>query len=163
MHTISKPSKENDYLGEHAELIMSSLQRLTGRDLIDPKLPKKDRYRLLYEAPFCVLSHNAETDPTFSYANKKGLELFEMDWDDFIKLPSRLSAEPQVREERKRLLARVTKYGFIDDYRGVRVSSTGKRFLVEHAIVWNLMAEDGTYHGQAAVLYEWTELSPDAA
>jgi hypothetical protein len=56
------------------------------------------------------------------------------------------------------LLARVRKYGFIEDYKGVRVSSSGKRFLVEDSIVWNMIDENGTYRGQAAVLYKWSTL-----
>jgi hypothetical protein len=153
MQIISVPCPENDYLGGHAELIISSLYRLTGRDLVDPELSDKDRYRLLFEAPFCIVSHNTEADPVFNYANKADLDLFEMNWNEFTNMPSRLSAEPQIREERERLLAHVNEYGFIDDYKGVRVSSTGKRFLVEDAIVWNLIDETGNYLGQAAVLF----------
>ncbi len=81
-----------------------------------------------------------------------------MEWDDFIKLPSRLSAEPRTQAERDLLLARVTEQGFIDDYMGVRISSTRKRFRVEDAIVWNLIDTQGIYRGQAAVLYRWSFL-----
>lgn len=158
MKETSKPGPENDYLREHAEMILSSLFRMTGRDLVDPAVSDKDRYRLLFEAPFGVVSHNTDTDPVFNYGNKVALELFEMKWIDFINLPSRLSAEQQNREERQQLLARVTEYGFIEDYKGVRISSSGKRFLVEDAIVWNMVDESGTYRGQAAVLYRWSRL-----
>lgn len=158
MQTFSEPCTENNYLGEHAELILSSLFRLTGRNLIDPELSANDRYRSLFEASFCVVSHNTEADPVFNYANKAALQLFEMKWDEFTSTPSRLSAEQQLREERERLLARVTEQGFIDDYKGVRVSATGRRFLVEDAIVWNLIDENGAYHGQAAALFKWSEL-----
>jgi hypothetical protein len=158
MHKISEPAPENDYLGEHAELILSSLFRMTGRNLVDPGLPDKDRYKALFEALFCVVSHNTEADPIFNYGNKAALELFEISWAEFTRLPSRLSAEQQNREEREKLLARVSEHGFIDDYRGVRVSSSGKRFLVEDAIVWNLIDENGIYRGQAAVLYKWSKL-----
>lgn len=158
MTEIGKPSPENDYLGEHAELILSSLLRMTGRNLVDPALSDKERYRSLFEAPFAVVSHNTEVDPVFNYGNKVALELFEMKWVDFINLPSRLSAEQQNRDERQRLLARVTEYGFIDDYKGVRISSSGKRFLVDDSIVWNMIDENGIYRGQAAVLYKWSKL-----
>jgi len=158
MKKISEPSPENDYLGKHAELILSSLFRMTGRNLVDPDLPDKDRYRSLFEAPFCVVSHNTEADPVFNYGNKAALELFEMNWDDFTSLPSRLSAEQEIREEREKLLARVAERGFIEDYKGIRVSSSGKRFLVEDSIVWNMIDENGAYRGQAAVLYKWSKL-----
>ena len=158
MQMLGEPCTDNDYLGEQAELILSSLFRMTGRDLVDSGLSDKDRYRSLFEAPFCVVSHNTEADPVFNYGNKVALELFEMKWDDFIQCPSRLSAEPHTRAEREELLARVLKYGFIEDYKGVRVSSSGKRFLVEDSIVWNMMDDNGAYRGQAAVLYKWSTL-----
>jgi hypothetical protein len=158
MWKAEEPCPDNDYRGEHAELILSSLFRMAGRNLVDPGLPDKDRYRSLFEAPFCVVSHNTDADPVFNYGNRAALALFEMTWGDFTKLPSRLSAEPQIREEREKLLERVGRYGFVDDYKGVRVSSSGKRFLVEEAIVWNLVDEYGAYHGQAAALFKWSKL-----
>lgn len=158
MQKYSEPGVENDCPGEQPKLILSSLFRMTGKNLVDPGLSEKERYRALFEAPFCVVSHNTAADPVFNYGNKVALELFEMSRDDFTKMPSRLSAEPQLREEREKLLARVTKYGYIEDYKGVRVSSSGNRFLVEDAIVWNMIDENGTYRGQAAVLYKWSKL-----
>jgi hypothetical protein len=160
MQKINAPCAENDYLGDHAKLILSSFFGMTGQVLIDSRPPAKDRYRSLFEAPFCVVSHNTDKDPVFNYGNKAALELFDMTWADFTKLPSRLSAEPVTREEREKLLARVRQHGFIKDYKGVRVSSSGKRFLVEDAIVWNMIDDNGVYRGQAAVLYEWSTLEP---
>lgn len=133
---------------DQAELIVSSFSRLLGRELVDPN-------QTLFDAPFAVLSHGTQSDPVFNYGNQTALDLFEMEWDDFIQLPSRLSAEQVTQKERDRLLARVTEQGYIDDYKGVRISSTGKRFVVEEAIVWNLLDDEGIYRGQAAALYKW--------
>ena len=105
-----------------------------------------------------MLSHNDDPDPIFSYGNQAALDLFEMSWDQLTSLPSRLSAEPQLREERERLLVEVAEKGYIDSYKGIRVSSSGKRFMVENSIVWNLIDEAGQRHGQAAVLYQWKAL-----
>ena len=158
MMIIEYPSAANHFLGYHAELILSSFKRITGKILIDEQLSAKDRYRALFNAPFCVLSHNTEEDPVFNYGNRMALEVFEMKWEDFTIMASKHSAEPQNREERKALLARVTENGFIDNYKGVRVSSTGKRFFVEDAVVWNMIDEKGDYCGQGAVLYRWVKL-----
>jgi hypothetical protein len=158
MHIISEPCPENHYLGEHAELILSSLFRMTGRHLVDPEQSDTERYRSLFEAPSCVVTHDTEADPVFNYGNRTALALFEMKWEAFTSLPSRFSAEQQVREERERLLARVAEHGYIEDYKGVRVAATGKRFLVEDAIVWNLIDARNAYCGQAAVLYKWSAL-----
>ncbi len=74
----------------------------------------------------------------------------------FTRLPSRLSAEPLLREERARLLERVTRDGLIEDYAGVRIASTGRRFRISNASVWNLIDETGEAVGQAAAFAEWT-------
>lgn len=142
----------------HTRLIVSSFLRVTGKHLIAPDITV-DLDTALFEAEFCVLSHNDDPDPMFNYGNRAALELFELDWDELISLPSRLSAEPQRREERDRLLMEVAEKGYIDSYQGIRVSSSGKRFMVEKSIVWNLVDELGKFRGQAAVLYEWAALA----
>ena len=53
------------------------------------------------------------------------------------------------------LLAEVTQKGYIDHYEGVRISSTGKRFMIKNTVVWNLMGREGHYQGQAACFGEW--------
>ena len=89
-------------------------------------------------------------NPVFNYGNVCAQQLFGMDWHEFTQLPSRLSAEPLAREERARLLARVTQHGYVDDYAGVRIAKDGTRFMIRNATVWNLMDQDGRYCGQAA-------------
>jgi hypothetical protein len=48
--------------------------------------------------------------------------------------------------------------GFISDYSGVRISRTGRRFIIQNAILWNVYDEEGAYRGQAAFFKEWTFL-----
>jgi hypothetical protein len=50
----------------------------------------------------------------------------------------------------------------VDDYSGVRVSKSGRRFRIERAIVWNLTDAAGTHCGQAASFDRWTPLEPGA-
>ncbi len=73
-------------------------------------------------------------------------------------MPSRLSTEPMLREERQTLLDRVARAGFIDDYSGIRISATGRRFRIEQATVWTLIDEQGAVHGQAATFDRWVDL-----
>ena len=56
------------------------------------------------------------------------------------------------------MLAQAAARGFIDDYRGVRISAKGRRFLVRQALVWNVVDEAGRRRGQAATFSEWTHL-----
>lgn len=144
---------------QHVALLCSSFKRLTGRELIGTSLNAEQAVLQLQQAPFAVVSHGVEADPIFNYANQTALELFEMEWQDFIQLPSRLSAEAMERSDRDRLLQRVSQYGFVDDYSGVRISSSGRRFLVQDATVWNLLDESGRYQGQAAMIKHWQYLA----
>jgi hypothetical protein len=142
----------------HARILRDSYRHWTGHDLLDPAADGETLLLQLDSAPYAVLSHGTQPDPIFNYGNQTALRLFEMSWETFTTLPSRLSAEPLVQAERDRLLARVAAHGFIDDYTGVRVSSTGKRFLIRNATVWNLLEETGRPYGQAALLKEWQAL-----
>jgi hypothetical protein len=152
-----EPSPANAFLTDHVAMLCASYRRLTGSDLIVPD-SGRSLAAALYKAPFVVLSHGTEPDPIFNYANLSAQRLFEMTWAQITALPSRFSAEPVSREERARLLAAVSERGFIDDYRGVRVSSSGRRFMIEQATVWNLIDREGRPAGQAATFAEWAML-----
>lgn len=83
--------------------IGESYQRLTGRPLVTAE---GDPVQTLWSAPYAIVAHSTEAEPIFYFGNRKALELFEMDFDAFTHLPSRLSAEPLLREERAHLLER---------------------------------------------------------
>lgn len=142
-------------IAAHAALLCTSLHRLTGRHLVDAHADPAQIVALLDAAPFAVVSHDCSADPLFNYANRCALALFEMDWTEFTGLPSRLSAEPLNREERARLLERVTRDGFVSDYSGVRISKNGRRFRIHDATVWNLSDTAGNPRGQAALIEKW--------
>lgn len=148
-----KPSEENGWLSGHVAGLLESYRVTTGRDLIDPCDDPVVTARRVFEAPFFLASHDGAADPVLTYGNRCALELFEMEWEDFIKTPSRFTAEEPNREERQRLLTAVSEKGFIDDYSGVRISAKGRRFRIRKATVWNLLAK-----GQAATFAEWEDL-----
>ena len=152
------PTEKNSFLVEHVVDMRNSYRQLLLKDLI-PDIPSDAQFALqLFYAPFAVVSHDTASAPVFNYANLKALELFELSWEDFTGLPSRLSAEPVNQAERDRLLAEVTEKGYIDHYQGVRISSTGKRFLIRNAVVWNLFDKNQCYKGQAARFHQWAFL-----
>jgi hypothetical protein len=155
---IKKPNPQKHYLAIHVDLLISSYYHWTGKELVKLNADDKSIQAALYNAPYCVVSHNTEAIPIFNYGNKTALRLFEMDWATFTTLPSQNSAEPINQAEREQLLSRVSTHGFIDDYRGVRISSTGRQFLIEDATVWNIIDKKGVYYGQAALFYNWSEL-----
>ena len=155
---MEAPHANNDYLSVHTRRLIESYRRWTGRDLVDPELSPVGQARALYEAPFVAVSHGTEADPVFNYANRAALTLFETAWADFTSMPSRLSAEPVAREERAQLLARVNQHGFIDDYSGIRISTSGRRFRIRRATVWNVVDARGAPGGQAVVFRDWEYL-----
>jgi PAS domain-containing protein len=158
MQKRTLPCPNNHYLVEHICLMNNSFQQLLGYPLLADYLDNNQLAECLFNAPFVLLSHNTAAEPLFNYANAKGLELFELSWQELICLPSRLSAESVNQAERDRLLAQVSRQGFIHDYQGVRISKNGKRFQIRNAIVWNLTDSNGIYQGQAACFSEWSFL-----
>lgn len=155
MRFQGEPCKANDFHWEHVQLLCQSYRVLIGRDLLTGNLHDRDSAELLYIAPFVVVSHDTAHDPVFNYANRKALELFEMSWDEMTSLPSRYSAELPNQAERARYLKMVKQNGFIENYSGIRITKTGKRFRIEQAVVWNLIDPSGTYRGQAATFGHW--------
>ncbi|MGW7236429.1 MEKHLA domain-containing protein [Streptomyces sp. NPDC054804] len=143
-----------------AHLLLSSHQRLTGSPLCPSVFPDaEEAARWLYEsAPFGLLAHDAGADPVFVYANRTAQKCFEYGWEEFVRLPSRLSADPDRQGDRNALVRSVTERGFASGYRGVRIAGSGRRFWIEDVTMWNLLDLDGTCHGQAAVFRSWTDI-----
>jgi hypothetical protein len=152
---MQEPCAANAYQAAHAAVLLASYRRLTGRELLPVSLTLPEAARELYFAPFVVLSHDGGSDPVFTYANLTAQILYARPWREVVGMPSRYSAEPPLREARQRLLESVSRQGFIDDYRGVRVSGAGDRFEIEGVTVWNLAGPDGIVSGQAATFTHW--------
>jgi hypothetical protein len=149
----NEKSETGDALRSRLALVVESFARLLGRPLVDTPTPDG-----IWNAPCVIVAHGGEADPVFFYGNRQALDVFEMDFSSFCQLPSRYSAEPLARDERARLLERVSRDGFIDDYSGVRISAAGRRFRIAQAVVWNLIDEQGACHGQAATFDRWVML-----
>ncbi len=141
------------------QVLLDSYHRWTGHQLIERAGSATEQSRALFDAPFVVVAHGTEADPILNYANRTALDLWETDLETLLKLPSRLTAEPMHRDERAAMLRRTSEAGFIDDYWGIRISTTGRRFRIEKAIVWNLVDAEGQPAGQAATFSEWEHLS----
>ncbi|MGR9234775.1 MEKHLA domain-containing protein (plasmid) [Rhizobium leguminosarum] len=118
---------------EFYALMAESFERSVGRSLT----PEGQGAEWLYDqSPAVVLAHNADADPRFIYANRAAQACFEYSWDEFITLPSRLSAEAPDRAERDRLLNAV-------------------------AAVWDLVDRSGHRRGQAATFDSWQDVQAD--
>ena len=156
--------EEHDWIPQ-TQILLNSYARFVGEELLDRSGPAAndaelaEQARRLFEAPFVVVSHGTQDDPILNYGNAAALELWRISIPDLLETPSRKTAEPMHRDERQWLLERTARDGFVDDYRGVRIATTGQRFLIERATVWNLVDETGERVGQAATFSEWTFLN----
>lgn len=144
----------SDQVSQHSRLLCESFARVTGGNLLPLSVDDNSPAALaeqLYELDAVVLSHDGGSDPVFTYANRQAQTLFEYDWNTFLTLPSRLSAEPDCREDRSAMLQEAAEQGYISNYGGVRISASGRRFEISDAIIWTLESDDGSKIGQAAV------------
>lgn len=149
-----------DFVMTQTELILKSYKHWLGRDLIASEgLSSEQIAEKAFNAPFALLSSTNDQDPILNYGNQTALDLWEMSWETLVQTPGRETAEAMERNKREEFLKRVSEQGYVEDYTGVRISSTGKRFKIKKATVWNLIDEKNNFCGQAATFYEWTYLS----
>jgi hypothetical protein len=137
------------------QTILNSYEQIVGKQLIPRNGDKLEESKALFLAPFVVVSHGTEIPPIFNYANETALNLWEMNWEEFTQLPSRESAIADARELREKMLQEVIKKGYIDNYEGIRITKTGKQFLIKNATVCNLINDNNNYCGQAATFTQW--------
>jgi hypothetical protein len=152
-------------IATHTQRLLNSFQRCTGKSLLpsDPESasgePSQNLVQQLFEAPFVVVSHGTQADPIFNYGNRKALELWELSWDELTQMPSRKTAEPELRGARSQMLTEALQKGYVDSYEGIRISSTGRRFRMRDGMIWNVEDDAGRRWGQAATFsrYEFLE------
>jgi predicted DNA-binding protein (UPF0251 family) len=142
----------------HVKLLLDSFKKFVNRDLIERTGDAEDDFRIINNSSIIVASHNGAEDPILNFGNQAALNLWELEWDEFVKVPSRKTAELDLREKREEMLKIAEKNGFFDNYEGVRISATGKRFMIKKAIIWNVINEAGEKVGQAATFNDITFL-----
>lgn len=138
---------------EFFALLTGSYARLVGKPL-----GAASAAWLYREAPFVVVAHDTDPDPRFVYANRAAQACFGYDWDEFVTLPSRLSAEAALREKRQAALEAVTRDGFAAGYSGIRIAKSGRRFRILDTVIWQLVDETGAVRGQAATFSKWEDV-----
>ncbi|MFI5998469.1 MEKHLA domain-containing protein [Streptomyces sp. NPDC051362] len=134
-------------------LLLYSHRRFVGADLCPAvwSTPSEATSWLYQKAPFGLLAHDASGDPLFIYANRTAQRSFGYTWEEFVGLPSRLSAAADAQEDRDALLSAVNEHGYADGYHGLRRHRDGRIFRIADVCMWALTDADGRTHGQAAV------------
>jgi hypothetical protein len=163
MNLAFLPWQQADII-RHSLRLRDSFEHWTGETLgqsaqVTPDAMVSDRpsaiARDLFYAPFALLSHGMEADPILNYGNQQTLNLWEITWDDLTHMPSRLTAEASEWQDRAQLLNQATQQGYICNYQGVRISTTGRRFQIQNAEIWDVLDEQGQKCGQAARFNQW--------
>ena len=138
-----------------SQLLLNSFERFLDRPLVSRDGRPHEQAERLFQSPSVVVAHGTQVDPILCFANQAALDLWETDLSRMLKMPSRETAEPMERSERAKMLERGRIHGYIDDYQGIRITTTGKRFHIRNAIIWNLIDETETQRGQAATFSDW--------
>ena len=141
------------------QYLLDSYAHWLGQELIERHGTPLEQAEHLFNSNFVIASHGMEHDPILNYGNQMALNIWAMNWQQFTQTPSRLTAEVPNREERERMLEQAKAQGYIPNYRGIRISSTGQRFWVEKATIWNIHESNGTLIGQGATFATWKFLS----
>ncbi|MGI0487779.1 MEKHLA domain-containing protein [Pantanalinema rosaneae CENA516] len=140
---------------QHSQRLLHSFQHWTGRPLLDISSSPIAIAEALFSAPFVLVSHGTEADPIFNYGNHTALQLWELTWEQFTQTPSRRTIEAGKEAGRAQLLAEARAKGYISNYEGIRISSTGRRFRISNVIVWDVLDETTDRCGQAATFDRW--------
>lgn len=151
---VEFPWKQEEVI-RHSQRLMKSFQHWTGGRLLDASGSPQEIAKALFEASFVLVSHGIEADPIFNYGNRQALELWEVSWQEFTRMPSRKSVRELELEDREQLLSEAATKGFVKNYSGIRTSKSGKRFLIEDVLLWNVFDEQNQHCGQAAFFPTW--------
>ena len=141
-----------------AAVLLQSHQWAFSRPLIASAQPSHSKRLLcqnLFACGFPVLAHGAGQDPKLTYANATALQLWDAPWDALIGMPSRLTAPETERAERSSALGQAKRLDAVQNYRGIRISRKGRRFMINKARIWTLWDAEERICGQAACFSDW--------
>ncbi|MGH7979688.1 MAG: MEKHLA domain-containing protein, partial [Limisphaerales bacterium] len=130
-----KTLSQSDFIVSHCQCLARSFKRWTGRDLLPGTWSLRELAGKVFDAPFVIVSHGTQADPILNYGNRAALALWEMSWEEFTRTPSRLTAELTKRQARAKVMEVVTRQGYFENYSGVRITKTGRRFEISGATI----------------------------
>ena len=152
---MARPSIPPDV--SFSDLLISSYRKIGGTPLVPYEMSGAAGAEWLYRAPFGLLAQDTSLDARFVYANLAAQRHFGYSWQEFMGMPSRLSAEPQNQDQRQAFMDSVLEQGYVSGYQGRRIAKSGRRFLIQDVTVWNLVDADGILRGQAALIRRWSD------
>ncbi len=140
----------------YVERITTSYEHWTGEPLVRTETSGSALLQRIFQAEFALLAHDTGPDPLINFVNARALQLWEQTWQEFIGMPSRLTAELDQRDDRARVLREVQDHGYSNGYSGIRISRTGRRCRSHQSVVWNVLDDRQERIGQAAMFRQWS-------
>jgi len=137
---------------DRAGVILDSYRRLLGRELIDRSGDAADDARRLFALPKAVLAHDTGRPAILDWVNAAAAAAFDAAPEALLGRPSASTAPADAAPERETLFVRLRERGFVEGYSGVRVSLTGRRFVIADVTVFELRDRDGRTAGHAAII-----------
>ena len=147
---IGEVEKINKFL----EFAQQSFTKHTNKLL--PLEKNRDLISSFDECLLPIASH--DTNGFFNYLNKAALSLFKVTKDQVIGRSTTMTAPKSEQKQRNELLNQVNSHGFIDNYKGIRVTSDGELFQIEDATIWNVVDKNSHKMGQAVIIYKSNKL-----
>jgi hypothetical protein len=135
-----------------ATVILDSFRRCVGRELIDRSGDAAEDARRLFDLPLAVLAHDTSPVPLLDWANLAAARAFDATPETLLGRPSADTAPADATADRRALFDVLARQGFVTGYSGVRISLTGRRFIIENVTVFALVDEAGHPAGHAAVI-----------
>lgn len=132
--------------------ILDSFRRHLGRELVERSGDPAEDARRLFDAPFAVLAHDTSPTPLLDWANLAAARAFDATPETLLGRPSADTAPAEAVAERRALFDVLARQGFVTGYSGVRISLTGRRFIIDDVSVFALTDEAGHPAGHAAVI-----------
>jgi hypothetical protein len=143
---LDRPAQANAWQDDYIKRVAGSFMRVTGAPLLQSQTPGQGAWL----GDFALLTHRGDDDGTLNYGNQFALNLWECGWEDFIGLPSAVTAPPEDRPSRAVAMQKVAQDNFVRGYSGRRISRKGRLFIIEDGIIWRLLDETGEAFGIGA-------------
>lgn len=145
------------HFNDHALLLNESYRHWMGEYLVQQSDPGAV-LETLNQSDFVLVSHGLEANPTFNYGNLSALSMFGCDLQEFLQLASKDTVPEADLEARSQLTLEVETKGYVPNYCGVRLGNSGRKWKIEHGVVWQLIDNLGRIHGHAACFTRWTKI-----
>lgn len=135
-----------------AREILDSFHRLLGCELVPRSGDAAEDARRLYGLPRAVLAHDTSPRPLLDWANLAAARAFDATPESLLGRPSAATAPADAVADRRALFDVLARQGFVTGYSGVRVSLTGRRFVIYDVTVLEVIDAAGHPAGHAAVI-----------